>query len=109
MSKRPASKDPMGSVSKLLKTIDNNGRGDESEDIFLESFIPQATSRRLEDSVNVEDDDLYRPSATGAISHGLKDFRKEMELKIDHENRSLWVTPGLHSVNNTKKKNLVYF
>ncbi|CAF4249367.1 unnamed protein product, partial [Rotaria sordida] len=42
------------------------------------------------------DDDLYRSSAIGITTQGLKDFRSEMELKTDHENRPLWVTPDGH-------------
>lgn len=64
--------------------------------IRSEVLVPQAASRRLEDSADGEDDDLYRSSATGANSRGYKDCRREMELKADHENRPLWVTSGRH-------------
>ncbi|CAF1041787.1 unnamed protein product [Rotaria sordida] len=97
MSKRPAPKDSSGRITKLLKIIDNNGKDENFDDDETneEAFIPKAASRRLEDSIDVEDDDLYRPSTIG-ITQGLKDFRSEMELKIDHENRPLWVTPDGH-------------
>ncbi|CAF3986510.1 unnamed protein product [Rotaria magnacalcarata] len=95
MSKRSASKDPVGKVAKLLKNIDNNV-DDDDDKVNDEAFIPKAASRRLEDSVDVEDDDLYRASTTGMTNEGLKDFRTEMELKVDHENRPLWVTPDGH-------------
>ncbi len=118
MSKRAASKDSSGRLSKLLKSIDNNEKDDDFEDdevdkgklnkfqkifwikflfILLETFIPQAASRRLDDSVDGEDDDLYRPSATGTTTDGARDFRSQMELKSDHGNRPLWVTPGQYS------------
>ncbi len=115
MSKRAASKDPSGRLSKLLKSIDNEKDYDSEDDendkgssmklkysiivyfIWIESFIPRAASRRLDDSVDGEDDDLYRPSTIGLTSQCLKDFRSEMELKPDHENRPLWVTPGWDS------------
>ncbi|CAF2952010.1 unnamed protein product [Rotaria sp. Silwood2] len=98
MSKRTASKDPTGRIAKLLKSIDNNVKDDNFDDdeINEETFIPKAASRRLEDSIDVEDDDLYRSSTIGINNQGLKDFRSEMELKNDHENRPLWVTPDGH-------------
>ncbi|CAF4356527.1 unnamed protein product, partial [Rotaria sp. Silwood2] len=91
MSKRTASKDPTGRIAKLLKSIDNNVKDDNFDDdeINEETFIPKAASRRLEDSIDVEDDDLYRSSTIGINNQGLKDFRSEMELKNDHENRPL--------------------
>jgi DNA excision repair protein ERCC-3 len=98
MSKRAASKDSSGRLSKLLKSIDNNEKDDDSEDdeTVTEAFIPQAASRRLDNSVDGEDDDLYRPSTIGTNTQGVRDFRAEMELKPDHENRPLWVTPDGH-------------
>jgi DNA excision repair protein ERCC-3 len=98
MSKRAASKDSTGRLSKLLKSIDNNEKDDDYEDdeTVTEAFVPQAASRRLDNSVDGEDDDLYRPSTTGTTSQGVRDFRTEMELKSDHENRPLWVTPDGH-------------
>ena len=97
MSKRPASKEP-GRLSKLLKSIDNNEKDVdyEDEDNDKESFIPQAASRRLDDSADGEDDDLYRSTTIGANGSGARDFRSEMQLKLDHENRPLWVTPDGH-------------
>jgi hypothetical protein len=98
MSKRPASKEPTGRLSKLLKSIDNNEKDDDFEDDENgnenETFIPQAANRRLDDSVDGEDDDLYRSSAVGTATQSGRDFRSEMVLKPDHENRPLWVTPG---------------
>ncbi|CAF1649098.1 unnamed protein product [Adineta ricciae] len=98
MSKRTASKDPPGRLSKLLKSIDNNGKEDDfdDKDTSDEVIVPKAASRRLDDSVDGEDDDLYRSSAVGTSNRGYKDCRAEMELKPDHENRPLWVTSDGH-------------
>ncbi|CAF3554800.1 unnamed protein product [Rotaria socialis] len=99
MSKRSASNDPVGKAAKSLKNIDINVDDDDDDDddkVNDEAFSPKAASRPLEDSVDVEDDDLYRASTTGLTNEGLKDFHTEMELKVEHENRPLWVTPDGH-------------
>ncbi|CAF0957967.1 unnamed protein product [Adineta steineri] len=96
MSKRTASKEPTGRLSKLLKSIDNNEKDDDI-DGDEEAFIPQAASRRLDDLADMDDDDLYRPSTSSDTNQqGSVDFRSEMVLKADHENRPLWVTPDGH-------------
>lgn len=46
--------------------------------------------------VDFDDDDLYRTTSTGTSVDGAKDFRTEMQLKTDHQNRPLWVTPDGH-------------
>jgi hypothetical protein len=120
MSKRNASKEPTGRLSKLLKSIDNNEKDKDFDDYddddddkgtvmyltvehptlffcLIEALVPKAASRRLEELVDGEDDDLYRTSMTATTSDGGIDFRLKMELKPDHENRPLWVTPGIYS------------
>ncbi len=99
MSKRMASKEPLGRVSKLLKSIDNNEKDDDYEDDEMnnEAFIPPAATRRIDNSMDEgEDEDLYRSSTAGTTGSDARDFRSEMQLKPDHENRPLWVTPDGH-------------
>jgi len=97
MSKRAASKES-GRVSKLLKSIDNNDKDDDYdvEEDDQKTLVPKAASLRLDNSADGEDDDLYRPSTSGSSGQGSRDFRAEMKLKDDHENRPLWVTPDGH-------------
>jgi hypothetical protein len=60
-----------------------------------ETFVPKAASRRLEDLNDGEDEDLYQPTASKMSTDG-KDFRSEMILRNDNQNRPLWVTPDGH-------------
>lgn len=62
---------------------------------FLETSVPKAASRRLGDQNDGEDEDLYQPSASSMSTDG-KDFRSEMILRTDNQNRPLWVTPDGH-------------
>jgi DNA excision repair protein ERCC-3 len=87
MSKRSASNNPSERLSKLLKSIENNEKYDETK---------KKASRQLDESMDCVDDDLYQASANGTTSEGPRDFRSKMELKTDHENRPLWVTPDSH-------------
>jgi len=87
MSKRSASNNPSERLSKLLNSIENNEKYDETK---------KKVSRRLDESMDCVDDDLYQASANKTTSEGPRDFRSEMELKTDHENRPLWVTPDCH-------------
>lgn len=89
MSKRTVTKDAYGRSSKSFKNGDNNNDDDD------ESFVPKAASRRLEDQNDGDDEDLYQPSASKMSTDG-KDFRSEMILRTDNQNRPLWVTPDGH-------------
>ena len=76
--------------------------------LLIETFIPQAASRRLDDLIDREDDDLYRSSSIGATNQVVKDFRSQVELKTDHESRPLWITSGRYSMTITNK-NMIDF
>ena len=99
MNKRTASKEPVGRVAKLLKSIDKNEKDvdydDESDADEKESFIPQAASRYLEDE-NDDDDDLYQSSTGTILGQGEQKSADDLKLKDDHENRPLWITRTGH-------------
>jgi len=48
-------------------------------------WVPEAASKMEAIPDNVEEDDF-----------GAQDFRKQMELRLDHGNRPLWVAPNGH-------------
>ncbi|CAF1082840.1 unnamed protein product [Rotaria sordida] len=91
MNKRVSSKE---SNERVLKTTDCNRKDDVFE--LEKTFIPLAASRRLDDSVHDEDDDLDQSCRTKTTSGTLKDFRSDMELIVDHKNHPLWITPDGH-------------
>lgn len=106
-------------MSKLLKSFDDsNGKDTEirddddterkeeiwkfsSDDVSLfccwaEVVVPKSASRQLEHTNDGDDEDLYRPNTSSTTSYTSKDYRSEMNLKADHKNRPLWVTPDGH-------------
>lgn len=62
---------------------------------YLDSFIPKAAGRRLEDTFDPDSEDWYGTNETVASIQSSKDCRNEVTLKPDHETRPLWVTSGL--------------
>lgn len=58
--------------------------------------VPKSASRQLEHTNDGDDEDLYRPNTSSTTSYTSKDYRSEMNLKADHKNRPLWVTPDGH-------------
>ena len=62
--------------------------------VAIEAILPKAAGRRLDDSVDGDDDDIYGKSISANACPDSKDYRSKMELKHDHANRPLWVTPG---------------
>ena len=48
-------------------------------------WVPEAASKMEAIPADVEEDDF-----------GAQDFRKQMELRLDHGNRPLWVAPNGH-------------
>ena len=50
-----------------------------------EDWVPEAASKNVEDIPDAKEDEF-----------GAMDFRKDMELRVDHSNRPLWVAPNGH-------------
>jgi len=50
-----------------------------------EDWVPEAASKNVEDLPDAKEDEF-----------GAMDFRKDMELRVDHSNRPLWVAPNGH-------------
>ena len=50
-----------------------------------EDWVPEAASKNVEDIPDAKEDEF-----------GAMDFRKDMELRVDHTNRPLWVAPNGH-------------
>ena len=50
-----------------------------------EDWVPEAASKNVEDVADAKEDEF-----------GAMDFRKDMELRVDHSNRPLWVAPNGH-------------
>ena len=63
------------------------GHNDESMEVMgrEEDWVPEAASKNVEDIPDAEEDEF-----------GARDFRKDMELRVDHANRPLWVAPNGH-------------
>lgn len=50
-----------------------------------EDWVPEAASKNVEDIPDAKEDEF-----------GAMDFRKDMELRVDHSSRPLWVAPNGH-------------
>lgn len=69
-----------GGASSSSTNIDLSGGGGETDG------IPAAAAKNAEKNDDAVDEDEY----------GAKDYRSQMELKIDHGSRPLWVAPNGH-------------
>ncbi|CAF0797270.1 unnamed protein product [Didymodactylos carnosus] len=100
MGKRPAESKRESRNVKSFKPNNDDEDDDYIDDLNVikdQDLVPKAASHPINNSTGDDDDDDSIKTTAGTISSKkFKDFRGEMELKDDHENRPLWVTPDGH-------------
>lgn len=73
-------------VDKKYQTTESYAAEDDTMEGSEESAVPAAAGKNAEKFDETVNEDEY----------GAKDYRSQMELKIDHANRPLWVAPNGH-------------
>lgn len=73
-------------IDKKYQTTELYAAEDDNLDGSEESAVPAAAGKNAEKYDETVNEDEY----------GAKDYRSQMELKIDHANRPLWVAPNGH-------------